>query len=359
MASTAVPAAPAPMEGHGVYNRSSGVQAAGSSPALPLIEEAARRVVLAEAPEPIVIADYGSSEGRNSLAPIGAAIKALRARAGLERTVSVIHTDLPSNDFSVLFQTLETDPASYLRGDPASFASAVGRSFYGQILPASSVTLGWSSWAVQWLSRTPCAIPDQVQVAYSRDERAHAAFTRQAAADWETFLRHRATELRPGGRLVVLTMALTDAGDFGYRPVLKAMYASLLALVSEGLVRPEEARRMAIPTVGRSRAQFLAPFAATGGFAGLEVEHAEVFLGEDSIWHDFQRDGDAASYGARWAAFSRASVLPTLALGLDVGTDDPRRAVFVARMEAGMAQRLAAKPEAIVIPLAALVLAKA
>ena len=346
------------MEGHGVYNRSSGVQAAGSSPALPLIEEAARRVVLAQAPEPIVIADYGSSEGRNSLAPIGAAIKALRARAGVERTVSVIHTDLPSNDFSVLFQTLEMDPASYLRGDPTSFASAVGRSFYGQILPASSVTLGWSSWAVQWLSRTPCPIPDQVQVAYSRDERAYTAFTRQAAADWETFLRHRASELRPGGRLVVLTMALTDAGDFGYRPVLKAMYASLLALVSEGLVRPEEARRMAIPTVGRTRAQFLAPFGATGGFAGLEVEHAEVFLGADSIWHDFQRDGDAASYGARWAAFSRASVLPTLALGLEGGSGDPRHADFVARLEAGMAQRLAAKPEPMVIPLAALVFAK-
>jgi hypothetical protein len=346
------------MEGHGAYNRSSSVQAAGSSPALPLIEEAARRVALADAPEPIVIADYGSSEGRNSLLPIGAAMRCLRARAGADRAVSVVHTDLPTNDFGVLFQMLESDPASYLRNDPASFASAVGRSFYRQILPAASVTLGWSSWAVQWLSRPPCAIPDQVQVAYSRDERAHAAFTRQAAEDWASFLTHRGTELRPGGRLVVLTMALTDEGEFGYRPVLKAMYASLLALVSEGLVRPEETRRMAIPTVGRSRAQFLAPFGATDGFAGLEVEHAEVFLGEDSIWHDFQRDGDAASYGARWAAFSRASVLPTLALGLEGGSGDPRHADFVARLEAGMAQRLAAKPEPMVIPLAALVLAK-
>ena len=40
---------PAPMEGHGVYNRSSRVQAAGSSPALPLFEHAARNVEL-EAP---------------------------------------------------------------------------------------------------------------------------------------------------------------------------------------------------------------------------------------------------------------------------------------------------------------------
>ena len=267
-----------------------------------------------------------------------------------------MHTDLPSNDFSGLFQALETEPASYLRDDPAAFAFAVGRSFYRQILPAGSVTLGWSSWAVQWLSRTPCPIPDQVQVAYSRDATARAAFAHQAAADWRSFLTHRASELAPGGRLVVLTMALTEQGDFGYRAVLDAMYASLLELVASGYVHAEEAARMAIPTVGRSRADLLAPFAAEGRFAGLTVEQVELFLGEDPIWRDFQRDRDAAAYGARWAAFSRASVLPTLAL--DLGGDQARREGFVARMEAGMAKRLAAHPEPAIIPLGMMVIAK-
>ncbi len=129
------PAGAAPMEGHGVYNRSSCVQAAGFSPALPLLAEAARRVPLASAPQPIVIADYGSSEGRNSLAPIAAAIRAVRGRGDAGRPISVVHTDLPSNDFSGLFQALETDPASYLRDDPATFAFAVGRSFYRRSRP--------------------------------------------------------------------------------------------------------------------------------------------------------------------------------------------------------------------------------
>ena len=111
----------------------------------------------------------------------------------------------------------------------------MGRSFYRQILPAGSVTLGWSAWAVQWLSRTPCAIPDQVQVAYSRDPAAKAAFARQAEEDWRTFLTHRASELCPGGRLVVLTMALTETGDFGYRAVLEAMNESLRELVASRL----------------------------------------------------------------------------------------------------------------------------
>jgi hypothetical protein len=97
------------MEGHGVYNRSSRVQAAGLSPAVPLFERAAKTVTLATAPEAIVIADYGSSEGRNSLAPMAPAIRSLRDRVGPEREISVVHTDLPGSDFSALFKTLDTD----------------------------------------------------------------------------------------------------------------------------------------------------------------------------------------------------------------------------------------------------------
>lgn len=349
-------AGPAPMEGHGVYNRSSAVQAAGYAPALPLLEEAARQVPLSPASQPLVIADYGSSEGRNSLIPIATAIQSLRARGGSDRPISVVHTDLPANDFSGLFQTLETDPDSYLRGDSGTFAFAVGRSFYRQILPAGSVTLAWSAWAVQWLSRTPCAIPDQVQSAHSHDPAVKAAFARQAAEDWRAFLAHRATELCPGGRLVILTMALTDDGDFGYRAVLEAMNDSLRELVEAGDVQPEERARMAIPTVGRSRVELLAPFGPDGGYACLGVERIETFHGDDLIWRDYERDRDAAAYGARWAAFSRASVLPTLAL--DLAGDQARRDNFVARMEAGMARRLAARPEPTVIPLAMLTVAK-
>jgi hypothetical protein len=344
------------MEGHGVYNRSSAVQAAGYAPALPLLVEAAGKVPLPPATQPLVIADYGSSEGRNSLIPIATAIQALRSRGGSDRPISVVHTDLPANDFSGLFQALETDPDSYLRGDAATFPFAVGRSFYRQILPSGSVTLGWSAWSVQWLSRTPSAIADQVQVAHSRDPVAVAAFARQALEDWRTFLAHRASELCMGGRLVILTMSLTDEGDFGYHAVLEAMNDSLRELVDAGEVRPEERARMAIPTFGRGRAELLAPFGAQGDYAGLSVKRIELFQGDDLIWRDYERDRDAGAYGARWAAFSRASVLPTLAL--DLAGDQARRDGFVARMEAGMARRLAARPEPTVIPLAMLTIAK-
>jgi hypothetical protein len=346
------------MEGQGRYNRSSQVQAAGLSPAVPMLVRAAREVSLPGGRLPIVIGDYGSSQGHNSLAPVGAAIDVLRERAGPERAISVLHVDLPENDFTALFETLRDDPQSYLKRDAAVFALAVGRSFYEQVLPAETVTLGWSSWAVQWLSRTPAMIPDQVQVALSGDAEVKEAFHRQAAEDWRGFLVARGRELCEGGRLVVLTMAVDDRGDFGYRALLQAMYASLVEMAQSGFLQEEELRRMVIPTVGRRREELLAPFGTAGSFAGLRVEEAEVFLGEDHIWADFERDGDARTFGARWAAFSRASVFPTLAEALENGGGPARSEAFMTRLEDMTAARLVERPERMLIPLARVLMTK-
>jgi S-adenosylmethionine-dependent carboxyl methyltransferase len=349
---------PTAMEGHGAYNRNSRVQAAALSPAVSMFERAARLGTLPPEPHPIVIADYGCSQGQNSLVPVLAAINMLRERIGPHRQISVVHSDLPENDFTSLFQILITNPESYLRKDAAAFASAIGRSFYEQILPSWSVTLGWSSWAVQWLSRTPAPIPDQVQVALSEDAPTRAAFARQAAEDWEQFLVLRERELSPGGRLVVLTMAFDDNGDFGYRPLLNAMCSALEEMVDSGFLSPEELQRMAIPTVARSRADLLAPFGPNGRVNGLYVEEIEIFFGEDHIWLDFEQHRDALLFAAQWAAFSRASVFPTLASGLDGGRTSSRAADFMNRLETGVVTRLAAKPEPMLIPLGRLLIAK-
>jgi hypothetical protein len=349
---------PAPMEGAGAYNRNSRVQAGGLRPAIPLLEEAARNVSLAPGGEPVVIADYGAASGHNSMVPMSAAIAVLRRRIASDRAVCVIHTDVPDNDFAVLFRAIENDPDSYRRGTAAVFSSAVGQSFYEQILPANSVTLGWSSWAVQWLSRTPGPIPDQIQISCSSDGAARVAYAKQAAEDWRQFLIHRASELRPGGRLVVITMALKDDGDFGYELLMPALYGSLLDLVGEGLLKESEVERMVIPTVGRRRADFLAPFGSSGQFGSLAVEMADVFPGEDGIWAAYGRDRDAVAFGARWAAFSRASVFQTLSLGLDEGHADPRAGVFIAALEERVATKLAVRPAQMSLPLARLVVVK-
>ena len=115
---------------------------------------------------------------------------------------------------------------------------------------------------------------------------------------------------------------------------------------------------MVIPTFARSRTDLMAPFSGNARFAGLSIEHLDVFEGEDRIWQDFQHDHDAHKFGARWAAFSRASVFPTLAEALDGGLDDRRARAFMDKLEAANAARLAEKPEPMVISLASMVLVK-
>jgi hypothetical protein len=143
------------MEGGGSYNRHAGIPAGGSLLALPLLEQAVRNVTLDSGQQPVVVADYGCSQGKNSLTPMRAAIKALRKRLGPDRPVSIVHVDQAANDFNTLFDVIHTDPERYSVDDPAIFSSAIGRSFYEAVFPREHVHLGWSSYAAVWLSRIP------------------------------------------------------------------------------------------------------------------------------------------------------------------------------------------------------------
>jgi hypothetical protein len=349
---------PAPMEGHGVYNRNSEVQATTVMPVPPLLERAAREAALPPASEPIVIADYGSSEGRNSLPPMRLAIRELRRRDGQTRPISTVHTDQSGNDFSTLFKMLASDPDSYLRDDPNVFASAVGRSFYEQILPCESVTLGWSSWAVNWLSCRAAPIPDHVIGTLSGDAKVKAAFRRQAAADWRRFLTCRSRELRPGGRLVMVTLAQDETGQCGYDSQYDQLYGALLDLAEVRLITQQELRRMAVATFARSREEWCAPFAEGRQFAGLALEEFQLFDAEDPLWADFARHRDAGALAARRAAIFRAFAFPSLAAALDGGLESPRTGEFAVRLEAAMAARLAAAPDHGVKPMGCMLLAK-
>jgi len=76
------------MEGKGAYNRYAKLPAGGAALALPLLEKAVPCVTL-PADQGIVMADYGSSQGKNSMVPIQIAIRTLRGRVGGSRPISV------------------------------------------------------------------------------------------------------------------------------------------------------------------------------------------------------------------------------------------------------------------------------
>lgn len=336
------------------YTAASRLQAAGLRRATTLFTDAAASVPLPRSPRPVVIADYGAATGHNSLLPVSAAIAALRKRTRPEHSVLVTHTDIPDNDFTELFRTLSDDPDSYLKKDESTFASAVGRSFYSQILPSNSVNLAWSAWSIQWLSRSPMPVPDHLLAAHSQDEQVRAAYERQAARDWHEFVAFRGRELSPGGRLVVMTMGVDEDGDVGYRPLFDATSDTLTNLVDQKVLTDDESRAMSIPITARRTRDFLSPFAPSGTFEKLTVQHLEVFGGEDRFWAQYRIDKKAKEFGQRWAAFLRIIAFPTLAAALPVD----RRRGFVDQLSAGVAERLTAAPTEVRIPLAAVVIEK-
>src|SRR6516225_3176046 len=273
------------MEAKGAYNKHAKLPADGAALALPLLEKAVQRVVLDEGGQPIVIADYGSSQGKNSMVPMQLAIRGLRRRIGPNRAISVFHPDQPSNDFATLFAVLEGDPGRYVLGEPNVFPAAIGRSFYQSVLPPGSVHLGWSSYAAVWLSEIPTLIPGHFFPARSTGT-VRTEFDRQGARDWEAFLSLRAKELRPGGRLVVVLPALADDGSSGFTHVIDEANASLEEMVADGAITTEERSGMAVGNYPRRKRDLLAPFAANGRFQQLTVEDCEMSAFPDGAWTD-------------------------------------------------------------------------
>lgn len=329
-------------------------QTAGLHTATTLFGQAAQTVPLPAAPHAVVIAEYGAGDARNGLAPIGHAIAVLRKRIRPEHPITVAHTDTPDNNFSTMFRTLHDDPRSYLRGDRAAFAVAVGRSYLTQILPSESVHLAWSAWAIHWLSAVPAAVSDHIQVSYSADASVRAAYARQAAHDWHEFVAFRGRELCPGGRLVVLTMGADEGGQFGLGPLLDALMHALSELQADGLITDYDRRAMHVPIVGRTEQDFRSPFAPSGRFERLRITHLTITNAADRFWLQYRIDGDAKAFGAGWARFARAATFGTLLSDLD----SARRTQVADALEAALARLLGAVPQPMPIPVAHIVIEK-
>jgi hypothetical protein len=342
------------MEGGGSYNRHAKLPAGGGSLALPYLEKAAQSCTLSPGSNAIVIADYGSSQGKNSLSPMHVAIRSLRTRVGNERCLMVVHVDQHANDFNALFDVLHRDPERYALDDPYVFPCAIGRSFYESVFPQGQVDLGWCSYAAVWLRRIPALIPGHfMSVGCTGDVR--AAFDLQAAEDWRLFLSLRARELRGGGRLVIVLPGLSDTGGSGLEPVFHSANTVLAELVGERVIRDDERKRMVLGAYPRRRAQLLEPFRADGQFQSLSVEHCELFDLPDAAWTDYQVNGDLQALVSRHAAFFRAIFVPSLSSSI---SDAGNRNTFADCLEQKLKKRLSEHPTPLHSVVQVMVLAK-
>lgn len=324
------------MAGDGFYNVHSPQQSEVADILLGVLQRALAS--LPPAMEAVTIADYGASQGANSMRPIGEIIAALRAHR--HTPLTVVHTDLASNDWATLFATIYDAPGSYLADVSDVYPHAIGRSFYHQLLPDRTVAAGWSSTAVLWLSARPEVGPGNLfsELADADDQRCWAD---AAAADWRTFLRHRQAELAPGGRLVV--SALMDDGSDRYGPFLELIRSGVDDAVAAGHVTSEEAGAMTVGTYLRTREEIEAPL-RNGSLDLALLEHSEA-VAADPAYERFRQHGDALRFAADEVAQIRGWAQPSMEAGLDGGRMGSQRATASAALFECIGARVAADPE--------------
>jgi hypothetical protein len=327
------------MEGGGFYNRHSALQASGIALLRDLWTETVRTVPFGD--EPLVVVDYASSQGKNSMEPMRTAIEVLRSRAGPDRPIEVIHTDLPENDFSSLFTAIQTDPASYLAGVQKVFPAAIGRSYFDQILVPNRAHLGWNAWSMQWMSKLPTEVPDHVLAGMTNLPDAMKLVTRQLAADWRRYLELRSLELRPGGKLLVAYTGRTGS-ETGWERPLGELWASLCDMARDGMLRDNELERITIPIGLRTIDDVRAPFSGGNTFGGLHLDYAEILKTADPFWSEFEESKNAHQLGQRRADSMRAWAGPTIARLFDPQRD---QLALADELFARFARRMSMHPE--------------
>ena len=332
------------MLGHGFYNKHSHEQGKANTCGLPLIIEAINQIDLQQIGSEFRIADYGSAQGQNSLLPMKTAIaqvKALATKAGRTETpATVTHTDLPTNDWTTLFQTVLFSPDSYLAHQSNVFCFASGTSIYHQIFPPNQIAFGYSAITEHWLSRKPCNIPGEIWSARAAGK-VRDAWAAQAQADWHAFLQYRALEMQPSARLLIVGSGANQQGNSGAEGLIDLANAVLQQLVKDGELDPEEYEEMAIPTYYRTAEEWKEPFTSDSNFP-LSLDHFEEFALPDVYLEHFQHDGDPQAFAEAYVGFFKAAFVPCLFVSLsDKRTSESRQQVidlFSQKLQSALAQ---------------------
>jgi SAM dependent carboxyl methyltransferase len=336
------------MLGHGFYNKNSHAQAKANTYALPLIVEAINRIDLGQIGGEFRIADYGSAQGQNSLLPMKTAVAQTKTHAaksgGGPIPVSITHTDLPTNDWTTLFQTVLFSPESYLAGAHNVFCFASGTSVYQQIFPPSHIAFGYSAIVEHWLSRKPCNIPNQIWSVRARGK-VRDIWAAQAKADWQTFLQYRAVEMQPSAQLLIVGSGANAEGNSGAEGLIDLANHILQQLVKDGTLYPSEYEQMAIPTYYRTAEEWKEPFTAESDFvrrSGLSLDDFKEFRLNDVYLAQFQRDDNAQTFAAAYTGFFKAAYEPCLFVNLsDKRAPQSRQHVidlFSQKLESALAQ---------------------
>ncbi|CAG9333805.1 unnamed protein product [Blepharisma stoltei] len=239
----------------------------------------------------ITIADYGSSECLNSMLFIKHALTPFRETS--QQPILIYHNDLPTNSWSKAFKTILEHQDSYINL-PNVYFSSVGRTFFEQILPDNSVTIGISSISFHFLSEDLSA-PDHVLASSSNDLEFKEKAAKFAHDDLINLLELRYKELVDHGTLILQFAGETM--DFG-----QYLQDANERLYEKGIVTEEEKTSLSAASYGRTteevqraldqeREKFRVLYfnkEKVPMFTGKSEKHIEIFTGMSKMVVGFQ-----------------------------------------------------------------------
>ena len=306
------------------------------------------------AQDTFMVADFGAADGGTSLDMMRRIVAAVR---GIDpaKPISITYTDLPHNDFSVLFRRLHgllgaLDPTPLASLDQI-YTFASGTSFHRQILPDRSLSLGFSATAMHWLSTRPGPIADHVHaVGATHDER--ALYKAQAAADWTAILLARARELVPGGTLVLANFCVDEDGRYlgntGGVNMFDTFAKHWRALMTAGAISEAEYRAGTLQQFYRTVAEFEAPFVdpvSPVRRAGLRLDHTATRVTACPYAEAFRAHRDAEAFARAYIPTLRSWTESTFFSALDPSRSrEARQAIIDAFYDAYQAD-VAAAPD--------------
>jgi SAM-dependent methyltransferase len=271
--------------------------------ATPMVLEAIESLPLQSTGAGFMISDMGTADAGTSLSMITRAIDAVRARAP-QTPITVIYSDQPRNDFNALIANVYGlgSYESYLEGRANIFPMVSGTSFYKQIVPSGTLDIGFSATAMHWLSAKVCNISNHVQAVGAEGEEL-AAFRQQAHRDWRQILLHRAAELKPGGKLVLINFARDEQGRYLGNTDGINMFDTFnriwLDFLADGRISRTEYENMTLPQYYNTVEEFSAPLLDTDDSvyqAGLRLDHIETRIVKCPYAEAYSEHGDAARF---------------------------------------------------------------
>ncbi|KAF5624631.1 benzoate carboxyl methyltransferase [Fusarium tjaetaba] len=219
------------MQGGGYYNDHSALQGLAIDKALSLLEPPQFKG------KTIILADYGSSEGKNAVRLFVNYLSSLRGIS----SATLVFNDTAFNDYSSLSKIIDTNWSSLSQDGRLSISPLMApRSFYGQVLPDDFVDAGFSFTALHWLQHMPSSFEP-------------SDLSRSAHEDLVSFLAARHKEIRPNG---ALTLFIPCHAQIGVGPGLACLQASVRRLASAYHVDPSFTLRL--PVYWRTMEEILA-----------------------------------------------------------------------------------------------------